>query len=73
VEGGRQCPRCLESISLQLGGNHGREIFPEARGTSSLDIAEYKFSKRELAIFHAGWENFGAKIFSNLLLGQCRQ
>jgi hypothetical protein len=22
---------------------------------------------------HAGWENFGTKIFSKLLLGQCRR
>ncbi len=30
------------------------------------------FLKENWQYPHAGWENFGAKIFSKLLLGQCR-
>jgi hypothetical protein len=29
------------------------------------------FLKENWQYPHAGWENFGAKIFSKLLLGQC--
>jgi hypothetical protein len=29
------------------------------------------FLKENWQYSHAGWENFGAKIFSKLLLGQC--
>ncbi len=34
-------------------------------------LLNWNFPKENWHYSHAGWENFGAKIFSKLLLGQC--
>jgi hypothetical protein len=36
-------------------------------------LLNINFLKENWQYPHAGWENFGAKIFSKLLLGQCRE
>jgi hypothetical protein len=36
-------------------------------------LLNINFLKENWQYPHAGWENFGAKIFSKLLLGQCRK
>jgi hypothetical protein len=35
-------------------------------------LLKRNFLKENWQYPHAGWENFGTKIFSKLLLGQCR-
>jgi hypothetical protein len=47
---GASVPGVFSKFPLKLDGNHGREIFPQARGTYSLDVAEQKVSEREPAL-----------------------
>jgi hypothetical protein len=57
---GTSVPSVFSKFSLKLGRNYGREIFSEDRCTyffNVMDVAENKFSKRELALSLCWLEN----------------